>query len=51
MHYDRRDDIHEVFLGLACKLICLNCLDDRLCKELLKDFRGRVKEYDLFAVP
>jgi transposase len=29
--YERRDDIHEAFLALACALICLNCLQDPLC--------------------
>lgn len=29
--YDRRDDIHEAFLALACALICLNCLADPTC--------------------
>jgi transposase len=26
MRYDRRDDVHEAFLALACALICLNGL-------------------------
>jgi transposase len=29
--YDRRDDIHEAFLAIACALICLNCLADPFC--------------------
>jgi transposase len=29
--YDRRDDIHEAFLAVACTLICLNCLVDPFC--------------------
>ena len=29
--YERRDDIHEAFLALACALICLNCLEDPTC--------------------
>ena len=29
--YDRRDDIHEAFLAVACALICLNCLVDPFC--------------------
>jgi transposase len=29
--YERRDDIHEAFLSLACALICLNCLEDPFC--------------------
>jgi transposase len=29
--YERRDDIHEAFLALACALICLNCLEDPFC--------------------
>jgi transposase len=31
LRYDRRDDIHEAFLALACALICLNCLVDPDC--------------------
>ena len=31
LRYDRRDDIHEAFLALACALICHNCLTDRFC--------------------
>jgi transposase len=31
LRYDRRDDIHEAFVALACALICLNCLHDRFC--------------------
>ncbi len=31
MRYDRRDDIHEAFLAIACTLICLNCLEDPFC--------------------
>jgi hypothetical protein len=29
--YDRRDDIHEAFLAIACALIGLNCLEDPFC--------------------
>ena len=29
--YDRRDDIHEAFLAVACALICFNCLQDPFC--------------------
>lgn len=29
--YDRRDDIHEAFLAIACALICLECLADPFC--------------------
>jgi len=32
LRYDRRDDIHEAFLALACALICLNCLVDPDCE-------------------
>jgi transposase len=31
IRYERRDDIHEAFLALACALICLNCLEDPAC--------------------
>jgi len=31
LRYDRRDDLHEAFLALACALICLNCLEDPFC--------------------
>lgn len=31
LRYERRDDIHEAFLALACALICLNCLTDDFC--------------------
>jgi len=31
LRYDRRDDIHEAFLAIACALICLNCLQDPFC--------------------
>jgi hypothetical protein len=31
LRYDRRDDIHEAFLAIACALICLNCLEDPFC--------------------
>jgi transposase len=31
LRYDRRDDILEAFLALACALICLNCLADPAC--------------------
>ena len=31
LRYERRDDIHEAFLALACALICLNCLEDPFC--------------------
>ena len=31
LRYERRDDIHEAFLALACALICLNCLKDPNC--------------------
>jgi transposase len=31
MRYDRRDDIHEAFLALACAMICSNCLGDPTC--------------------
>jgi transposase len=31
LRYDRRDDIHEAFVALACALICHNCLADRFC--------------------
>jgi len=29
--YDRRDDIHEAFLAIACAMIGLNCLTDPFC--------------------
>ena len=35
LRYDRRDDVHEAFLALACALVCFNCLRDRFCSELL----------------
>jgi transposase len=31
LRYDRRDDIHEAFVALACAIICLNCLGDPAC--------------------
>jgi transposase len=31
LRYERRDDIHEAFVALACALICHNCLKDRFC--------------------
>ena len=31
LRYERRDDIHEGFVALACALICHNCLKDRFC--------------------
>jgi transposase len=31
LRYERRDDIHEAFVALACALICYNCLTDRFC--------------------
>jgi hypothetical protein len=31
LRYERRDDIHEAFLALACVLICHNCLLDPFC--------------------
>lgn len=31
VRYERRKDIHEAFLSLACALICLNYLPDRNC--------------------
>lgn len=31
LRYDRRDDVHEAFLALACAQICLNCLADPDC--------------------
>jgi transposase len=31
MRFERRDDIHEAFVALACALICHNCLKDRFC--------------------
>jgi transposase len=31
IRYERRDDVHEAFLALACALICLNCLRDPAC--------------------
>jgi transposase len=31
LRYERRDDIHEAFVALACALICHNCLLDPFC--------------------
>ena len=31
LRFERRDDIHEAFVALACALICHNCLKDRFC--------------------
>ena len=31
LRYEKRDDIHEAFVPLACALMCLNCLTDRFC--------------------
>jgi transposase len=31
LRYEKRDDIHEAFVALACALMCLNCLTDRFC--------------------
>jgi transposase len=31
LRYDRRDELHEAFVCLACALICHNCLTDRFC--------------------
>jgi transposase len=31
LRFERRDDIHEAFLALACALICHNCLLDPFC--------------------
>ena len=31
LRFERRDDIHEAFLALACVLICHNCLLDPFC--------------------
>ena len=31
LRYDRRDDMHEAFVALACALICLNRLRERFC--------------------
>jgi transposase len=29
VRYERRDDIHEAFLAIACRLICLKLLPSR----------------------
>ena len=31
LRYERRDDIHEAFVALACALICHNCLAGSFC--------------------
>jgi transposase len=31
LRYERRDDLHEAFVALACALICHNCLIDPFC--------------------
>jgi transposase len=31
LRYERRADIHEAFLAMACALICHNCLTDPFC--------------------
>ena len=31
VRYERRADVHEAFLSLACRLICFRTLQDSLC--------------------